>query len=127
MCMIEDAEIADIYRETVVHRARKPHKCLDCFREIAPGESYTAVDMLYDGRWTHEEMCAHCHAAAQWLVKECGGFLVGGIEEDLEMHWREEEPYIGRFSLGKLIWGIRNKWQRHGTLMAVPHISAVAA
>lgn len=94
MCMVDEGEPADlaVVREI---RARKPRKCDECQGPIRVGDLYRRSKFLYDDYWSSFAMCEGClEGAARWLTKECGGYLCGGVEEDLYEHWLE------RFNLG---------------------------
>lgn len=60
-------------------------------------------------------MCAHCEAAAAWLVNVCGGCVFGEVRAELVDHWREGYASI---PLGRLIGGMRLGWA--AGRMAVP-------
>lgn len=119
MCMIEDADPADFSR-AVIRRARKEHRCGECGRVIARGESYEYSTGGRSGEVWSNKSCLHCCEAAKWLSRECHGYLYGGVLEDLQLHWDDGESTM---ELGRLIVGIRRKWRRKdGTLMPLPNI-----
>lgn len=119
MCMIECAERYDVFRKEQ-RRARVAHLCYDCGRTISAGESYQYSTGLYDGHWDTIHTCAHCVWAAEWLVEQCGGYLFGGIREDLEEHWNEE-PLLRSQALGRRIILMRRHWRdKLGNLIPVP-------
>jgi hypothetical protein len=97
-----------IYNPHKPTRAAKEHKCAECFRPIAVGETYYRATGLYDGQWDTHHTCSHCYVACQWLVDNCGGFLHGGVDEDIYEHVRDYR----RPDLLRLVVGIRRKWQR---------------
>lgn len=114
-----------------MRRARKPHECGECDRFIFVGEPYEyATGLSVDSdTWYTNHTCAHCIAARSFLIKECNGYLMQGVLEDLEEHWQEDTLYRSHW-LGRAILGIRRKWRkRDGSLMPVPapHESRVAA
>lgn len=119
MCAIDDSERYEVYCETT-RRARKSHKCHECNRVIAKGETYRRTAGLYDGAWTINCVCRHCTVAATWLQMNCGGYLDGGIAEDIAEH-RIDYPRLA-FPLGRFVVGMRRhwrSWQTDGT-MPVP-------
>lgn len=73
MCAIDDAEYSDVWLEERP-TARKPWKCIECYRTIAAGEQYLRVKSLYDGQWDTMQTCRHCDAAGTWLRAVCGGY-----------------------------------------------------
>ncbi len=89
MCMIDDADGSPAFSLEQRHKARKPHRCGECFRTIAPGETYVYASWLMDGDFDVDRQCAHCAAAATLLELHCRGFVYGGVAEDLESHFRQ--------------------------------------
>lgn len=117
MCMADDCERADVWLEWKP-RARKEHKCDECGRPIARGETYRQTKMLFEGMWIATKQCAHCVVLADWLVAECGGYLTQGILEDFHEHAQE----YARFDLWRAYWGAPRGWQRNGKLMPLPRM-----
>jgi hypothetical protein len=129
MCRIQDCDPWRVYREAK-RTARKNHQCFECSRVIAKGERYhyaTGLDPCGD-RWDVFHLCAHCDAAAQWLVIVCGGYLYGGIGEELLEHWEEDTTFRSR-ELAMAIRGRERAWKplRGDGLMPVPHRVKLAA
>ncbi len=125
MCMIDNCDRPEFCCTSMV-KARKPHKCGDCRRVIQPGEQYERVFGKWDGQTDSHKTCTHCVEASKWLTRECGGYVFGGIREDLREHWGEEKHYRTR-ELAKLIWGMKRKWtNRRGGLMPLPVVSEKA-
>lgn len=109
MCSLDGADPCDVYH-AVMRTAAKPHKCYECGNQIAKGTRYETATMLYDGRWTTCRTCPHCLAAARWLELVCGGYLHGGLSEELEEHWSEDPVYRSHW-LGRAIIGLRRRWK----------------
>jgi hypothetical protein len=63
-----------------------------------------------EGDMWQAKMCAHCHAGAALLQKHCGGWLFGGVQEDLQDHISEVLPWSMRAA--RLVVGMRRKWRR---------------
>lgn len=113
MCMVDYGEPADLAVLDEV-RARKERKCDECQGPIKPGDIYKRSKFLYDGYWSTFAMCPACIAGpAQWLNQQCGGYLCGGVEEDLYEHWGErhelgitDAEIIG---LGRLVLEMRKR------------------
>lgn len=128
MCMADDADPCSYWDESV-HKARKTHKCSECDRAIAPGEPYRSCRWISEGQWSTSKMCSHCEVAAEWLRKNCGGFLTFGIHEDIREHV-DEYAYLGwphLAGLGRLTIGMRRDWKirrgpRAGQLMPIPKL-----
>ena len=98
--------------------ARKRHKCRECHREIRPGESYLIEKYIDDGICTHKT-CQHCQIVRGWLSAECGGWLYGGVREDILEH-----AYEGYgMDVKRMAVGIRQRWTRkNGALLPLPRM-----
>lgn len=122
MCMIDDGDPCQIYHARDVRAARKTHRCDECGREIAIGESYRHAFGVYDGYPFDCHTCDRCTIAQRWLVNNCGGFVHEAVREDIEEHVREY-PALG-FGLSRLVIGMRRKWVRfdRAELMPVPQM-----
>jgi hypothetical protein len=110
VCLIAEAEPVDLYRRHLVGAARKPHQCYECGRQIQVGEAYDSATYLWDGRWETNHTCQHCMAAQQWLREQCGGYLHGGLLEDLEEHRYVYPLKRPTTTLLRLIVGMRRHW-----------------
>lgn len=116
MCMWDDCDdYPQVYRSKV-QRTRKERKCQECSRAIAVGEPYQNVFMVFDRDASAWITCQHCLMAAQWLQENCGGYLIGGVWEDIHDHIRE---YRGPSAYRAIIHGLRRleigcerKWRR---------------
>lgn len=122
MCMIDDGERCAVHRSKV-KKARKPHACNECGRQIAPGEEYETADYLYDGCWFHNDTCSHCLVACGWLMRNCHGYMHDGVLEDLGEH-ASEYRFVPGLSIGinRIVVGSRRQWKRFDGrgLMPVP-------
>lgn len=116
MCMIDGAEKYSIWKEKTITKARTEHKCDECGRAIAKGETYTIYKGFSDGEWSTHPICRHCIVACGWLRVTCHGFIHTCVLEDIEEHAREYR----RFDLYRLVVGMRRKWK--GGLMRVPKL-----
>lgn len=67
-----------------IRKARKPHRCVECNREIAPGERYEYASSCYDGSWSHYATCLDCVSVAGAFF--CDGLLIGGMWLMLKDH-----------------------------------------
>jgi hypothetical protein len=105
-------------------KARKEHICSECRRTIQKGESYTVEVYHFDGDFTTHKTCRHCMVVRDWLARECGGWLFGGVAEDIQEH--VEHNWYG-FAVKKLAIGIWRKWQRKdGHLWPIPALPKAA-
>lgn len=124
-----DGEVTLDYGSRV---ARKTHKCLECGREIEPGETYRWWTVKYDTIRT-DKMCAHCWgtidlgckltgcpAAWYWGMvhdpKEDEGGFVGDILTHTAMLSK-----VARFAMLRTVVHRKRGWKRQdGTLFPVP-------
>ena len=83
--MVDDSDSAEFYRAEMRH-SRRQRRCEECTRWIYPGEIYETATMKHDGRIFRHMTCQHCIAVRGWLTAVCGGFLHGGVDEDLADH-----------------------------------------
>lgn len=108
MCMIDfgDGMVTPL---TEQHRkARKLHRCRECYRDIQPGETYLYETHIWEGKVNTHKTCQHCQVVRSWLLGECGGFLYGAIEEDIREHaW---EGY--GIEVKMMAVGMERKWTR---------------
>lgn len=116
MCMIDDGDGCVTMIRDGVHTARKQHKCAECRRNIEPGERYMYEFFRFDGKQTAHKTCAHCRVARGWLNDECGGFLYGQIEEDMQDH-----AYSHGWAVARMYVGMKTYWRRRdGSLRPIP-------
>ena len=109
MCSIEFGEWPKFYNAYWV-KARKAHKCCECYRIIKPKEKYYyAVGKWYSTINTFKT-CKYCMQGGKWLIKECGGWSHGGLLEEIIEHAQE----YGYPALYKIASGIFHKWSKYG-------------
>jgi DNA-directed RNA polymerase subunit RPC12/RpoP len=115
--MIDGADPATVYSDRWV-RARKSHKCEECGRSIAAGERYHYEFVVYDRQADSYHTCEHCGVAQRWLQENCGGYLFGGIIEDIIEHaneYRELEDELRVLSNGMIA-----RWRSASDLAPLP-------
>jgi hypothetical protein len=129
MCMIEYADDFEI--EWMTRRVRRAlsssHQCCECGRRIDVGEPYLWMVQRCEDQIFKARTCQHCLVACQWLRAECGGFLAGGVFEDLTQHITEEPrgTFAELMELGRLVVGMRRRWALgDGRRMPLPRIKA---
>ena len=123
MCMWDGADDPQFWK-AAVRRASKRHRCVECGRDIESREHYHYVFQVYEGDAYSFHTCSHCCIAQQWLIRECGGYLIEAVWEDISEHVREY-PVL-RFPLGHLLVGRRHKWMRLGVLLPVPTVPSAS-
>jgi hypothetical protein len=94
------------FYSTVERKARKLHSCDECRRTINPGENYQYAVGLWETKLSQFKTCRFCKVAQDWLLKECGIFLHGGLDEEIEEHANEYKKIF----LYKWLIGIRSRW-----------------
>lgn len=106
MCRLDpwDTDVNSFYLEQE-RRARKTHRCRECYREIGVGEVYLIASGKSDGSVWASKMCAHCRVASEWLVRNCNGFIFGAVIEDVHEHAEGDLPLL------KLVVGARRGWR----------------
>lgn len=130
MCMWDGGEDRpEVHRSRFI-KTRKERSCEECGRSITVGEPYQNVFMVYEGRGSTWVMCQHCLVAAQWLVENCGGYLLAGVWEDIHEHiseYRRPEYRAVYRGLRRLEVGRERQWVRfdRGGLMPVPVVPPV--
>lgn len=121
MCMYDEGCSTEFY-SAITRKARKPHKCAECGREIQCGESYQHVSAKWEGDLSTVKTCAHCEVLQKWLLKECGGFLHPAVVEDAEEHIREYGVPAYGFGLARLVVLAHGKWRRKDSLVPTPSV-----
>lgn len=117
MCAYDDSDPVTMLGESNP-KARKPHKCAECGRTIEPGETYRLERFVFDGKMSAHKTCSHCLAARNWLGAECGGWIFGGVANDLREHVQEGGYGM---DLARMAVAIDHGWaRRDGSLRPVP-------
>lgn len=119
MCRVDDADGGVWLTEPHEVKARKDHRCVECCRTIAKGETYEYAVALHDDYFSSFHTCPQCKAAAWWLVRECRGYIGGEVIEEMAEH--REEGYEG---LTWLIAAARRGWRRRCQLIPVATVQA---
>lgn len=119
MCAIDDCdERVEVLREKD-RAARKEHRCSECRRTIAPGETYHYEFGKLEGEAVTYRTCAHCMVARKWLHKNCGGWIYNGVIQEILDHSVEYPALADPLKL--IVTGAQQKWQSiGGALMPVP-------
>jgi hypothetical protein len=88
-------------------RARKEHRCTECYRTIHIGENYELTKGCWDGSWSQFRTCMHCVSVRQWLDTVCNGWEYGGVYDETQEHYWDGYKSVG---LARLLAGMRLKW-----------------
>jgi hypothetical protein len=109
--------------------------------ETRPAEAWSILDEVSDEGEVHELMklwpkevwadrtCPHCKVIAGWLTKVCGGYLYGGVLEDFQEHWLENEV-CRTHALGRMFMYSQRRWRRfdrYADLITVEELEALSA
>lgn len=117
MCMIDFADEPVTMLAKKMQTALKLHKCAECRRLIEPGERYMVERFVTDGTVVRHKTCKHCLVVREWLMAECGGWVFGDVEEDLDEHACDGYP----MDVKRLAVSMRRDWRNHhGCMMPVP-------
>jgi len=80
--------VCDYERPSVIsertRRARKPHKCIECGREISPGETYEYTWGIWEGDADQFKTCSRCLAVKQYVMAHvpCFCWTYGNLLDD---------------------------------------------
>lgn len=95
-------------------KARKQHKCDECRSIINIGEKYRNHFGVWEGRASTFKACQFCMIPQDWLKKECGTYMLGGLHEELEEHAFEYKKIF----LYRWLIGFRENWKRKKSIPA---------
>ena len=108
-----DGDTADVWLPKIV-KARKPHKCFECDREVPVGQEYERIKMLQEGGWDVYDVCLLCREIH--IRFACGnGRCVGNLWEDMrEVVFPEltmsSKCFAGLSAMAKA--EVINRWQQ---------------
>jgi hypothetical protein len=127
MCMVDGCDLEGTFLGSKMRRARVQHTCQDCGRKIEAGEQYMTARWAMEGTVETMKMCLHCDVAAEWLRDNCGGFVYGGVWEDIDEHvyeYRGVYPEVARDLKRLAVWADHD-WRvkygpRAGSMLPVP-------
>ena len=108
-------------------KARKDHRCSECGRSIAKGETYRAETWLWEGDLDSAKVCSHCLQVRRWLSAACDGWVYSELESDLAEHVTGDEKYLRTSALTRLLrWMVADWRDRSGDLRPVEAVRQVA-
>lgn len=105
MCMIDNGDRPEFWSEKTIRKSRKDHKCGECGRIIAIGEPYWYGFGKQDGYTYDAKTCQHCRIIANWLRRNCNGFIYSAMVEDFGNHAE------GGIDMLRLVVGARRQWR----------------
>ena len=78
-----DYDPAGFYHQVTL-RAKKEHRCSECYRAIEPGDAYEHVRGKLDGMFDTFKTCPRCLALREWVKTHvpCFCWAHGNIIED---------------------------------------------
>lgn len=82
MCC-DDYDVGTLAVQKTV-KARKPHECYECGKEIPKGAEYEWYKHLFDGAFEEYRTCLSCVALRKKMleVSGCACWLFGGLHEE---------------------------------------------
>ena len=87
-CMVDmDVDDPSTVSTETIRKARKPHQCFECDRDIVVGERYEEATVLDDGEWDRYRTCLDCVSVRNAMF--CGGWYYGRVWEDVRDSLRE--------------------------------------
>lgn len=122
----------------MTRRARKPHRCSECRRTIAKGETYQETSGLWDGGWETFRWCIHCVESCKIINTSLKDFCFcyGSLWEATTNVGSDSYNWIDRHydrswppGVARLIVSARRKWTyrrgcKIGQLVPVPSQAA---
>lgn len=75
-----DFDLPEFYRKTT-HKARKTHRCSECFGAILKGETYRLAIGKWDGDFATYKECPDCMMLREQIGCKC--YIHGGLHEDV--------------------------------------------
>lgn len=116
--------------------ARKDHRCGECFRAIAPGETYERSAGSWEGDFWTMKTCSHCAALRTIIDKYDNTFyesMYGGVHAWVECSTAQELAYYYRGKdvpmLSLLRWSLQfgRQWRDiHKNLHPIPTLERSA-
>lgn len=93
MCC-DDYDVGTLAQQKTI-KARKPHRCYECGKEIPKGAEYENYKHLIDGKFEEYHTCLSCVDLRNRLmnVDGCRCWLFGGLYED-ERRFELEEVAV---------------------------------
>lgn len=91
-----DGDYPEVY-ERRLQKARKTHKCDECWREIKPGEQYEYTFSVLGGDVWPSRTCSHCLDLRDFVVAHipCScwqhGSMIDDVMEDAKQ-WAHQAP-----------------------------------
>jgi len=84
-----------------IRKARKPHRCCECRREIERGEKYYYHHGVWNGKGASYHQCDQCGNLAQMIANEMSG------------HWNSDEGIeFGGLKWSALEYGFGDEWKK---------------
>ncbi len=97
MCECNLDNVPEFYERNIV-KARKPHRCCECLREIEPSERYERASGKWDGDFETFATCGTCLDLIATVGVKCRSH--GGLFEELQEG--NYEPLTVREAIRKL-------------------------
>lgn len=115
--MFDPCDGPEFWSEKRILRARKEHRCDECNRKIVIGESYWYAFGKQESHTYTGITCLHCRVIAEWLLRNCDGFVYEAMVEDFGNHAE------GSIDMLRLVVGAKRQWKSFNDpskLMPIP-------
>ena len=122
-----DGDPNEFYSESLV-RARKAHKCCECGRSIAPGETYERVSGKWGGAIDTYKTCPHCLEVRGMYDDVCkrNSWIFTQLEERLSDDVCYNDAHKSSTVMRVYIM-MRNAWQVGGRTVALERVKTLRA
>ena len=108
MCLVQGDFCSTTLLSEIIRKAKKSHKCEECYRLISPGERYQYTTMIVEGDFIDTKCCEHCLIGRELIRVKCRGFVYTQIKDDLENHFSVKE---WGYRAAKLYVGMKRYWK----------------
>ena len=92
---LQDQEVSDYDAPSAFWvsspRARKKHRCGECYNDIMPGETYEKVAGVWCGEFNHFKTCLACARLREWLVEQEVDWCFEGVHEAFHESGMDDE------------------------------------
>ena len=110
-CVFHPATIdpchAPTFSRKKTRKARKKHSCLECGRDILPGESYLYESGKWESGFKEFKTCADCQSMRDTFY--CGLHYFGMIWDDLRAHIKDMDCHVSGDCILALTHAARNR------------------
>lgn len=112
-----DVEVPSCFKQ-INRKARKKHKCCECYNPIMPGEKYVYSSGIWDGKANDYKQCMICsEVAGKFAAMNDCAIAFGFLRTDLSDHKEHSDTYESLakdldVSVDKIKHVLRDYWFR---------------